>query len=406
MQEKSKAMDINEECCTESKSTSRWPVKLRSLYWVLSLGTLGMGLGCDSSSFVPSRPPELATSTTSPYNSAPAAAPSAAAAGTSVAATEVVLAVPKTARARMVELLLARPPELDRSYLEQFLRRYSGLKKCAFRAVKPQDAPMTPEHYASEIRAAANRSTGALVLEPIDSPEVLDALREAVSRGLGIVLLDSPLPATPPAKFYPYVTFDGFTEAAKQIVQIVAEDAKSMRLPADGTILLLENREKDHYSRYRLESITDALKAAGRAYDQVSFGGLQEGAGQAVLGHLEAHPKVTIILADDEFGVAGAFEAKQKWLRKNHAGFAIAGYAACDARMADEVKRNVQGLADRNIEGYAQKVVQIAVDLMEARPVSEGNIVNIPIVHTPPPLAPPPVTPKPTSAERKAVGER
>jgi ABC-type sugar transport system substrate-binding protein len=291
----------------------------------------------------------------------------------------------------LVELLLARPAGLDRSYLEQFLRQQSGIKKCAFRVVSPKDSePLSPEQLASEIRTAVNRSTGALILEPVDVPEVREALREAESRGLGVILLDSPLPATSPGKFYPFVTFNGFAEAAKQLVETVVDDARVMRLPTDGTTLVIENRDKDFYSRDRLESITAALKAAGRAYDLESFDGEQKRATEVVLRYLGTHPKLTVILADHDLGVIGAFEAREQWKKTNHSTFAIAGYAACDVRLSDHVKHNVQGLVDRNVEGFARKALQNAADLMEGNPVPERTVVDVRLVHTPPPFFPPP----------------
>ena len=130
-----------------------------------------------------------------------------------------------------------------------------------------------------------------------------------------------------------------------------------MRLPADGTILVIENRDKDFYSRDRLESITSALKSAGRAYDLVSFNGEQKGATEVVLEYLKTHPKLTVIISDHDFGVVGAFDAREQWKKTNKNMFAIAGYAACDARLDDNMKTRVQGLIDRNVEGYARKAL-------------------------------------------------
>ncbi|MGA9924021.1 MAG: sugar ABC transporter substrate-binding protein [Isosphaeraceae bacterium] len=360
---------------------------------VLGIAALGVLPGCDSTSFVPSRPPELSPSPTAAAKTSgaapspwvpPATTTPAAAAGTKTPATPTVV------RARLVELILARPASLDRSYLEQFLRRETGIKKCAFRVYPRDNQPVSPVQLAGEIRTAANRSTGALILEPVDVPEVREALREAESRGLGVVLLDSPLPATSPGKPYPFVTFKGFAEAAKQLVETVADDARVLRLPADGTTLVIENRDQDSYSRDRLESITSALKAAGRAYDIVSFDGEQKGATEVVLEYLKTHPKLTVILADHDFGVAGAFDAREQWKKTNKNIFAIGGYFACDVRLTQRVKDHVQGLVDRNVEGYARKALQVALDLMDGKPVPERALVDVRFIHTPPPFIPPP----------------
>ena len=305
MRETLKATNNHDADWSRTKCTSRRPCVPPSLYLMLGIAALGVVPGCGSNSFVPSRPPELVSTPAAPARAANAAS---SAAGTPVAAAGAKPYPTAKARVRLIELLLARPPGLDRAYLEQFVRRYAGIKRCAFRTVKPKDEqPMTPEELAREIRTAANRSTGAILLEPIAAPEVTDALREAESRGLGVVLLDSPLPATSPGKLHPFVTFDGFAEAGKQLVETVFEDARLMRLPAEGTTLVLENRTRDYYSRDRLESITAALKAAGRTYDLVSFDGDQSGASQVVLNYLAEHPKATVILADHDFGVVGSY---------------------------------------------------------------------------------------------------
>ncbi len=356
---------------------------------VLGIAALAVLPGCDSNSFVPPRPPELSGSPTAASRT-PGAALSPAAA-TPAAAGGAKSPAAATARTRLVELILARPASLDRSYVEQFLRRETGVKKCAFRVVSPQDdEPMSPGQLASEIRAAANRKTGALILEPVDAPEVREALREAESRGLGVVLLDSPLPATAPGKPYPFVTFQGFAEAGKQLVATVAEDARVLHLPADGTTLVVENRDKDFYGRERLESITNALKAASRAYDLVSFDGDSNEAAKLVQEYLKTHPKLTVILADHDAGVTGAFDAREKWGRTNKQMFAIGGYFACDARLSQHVKESVQGIVDRNVEGYARKALQVALDVMDGKPVPERALVDVRLIHTRPISTSPP----------------
>ena len=358
MEETLRAMDINAAGWDKSRKSPRRRGILPAPCLVLGIAALGVLPGCDSTSFVPSRPPELSGSPTAAARTSgaalspsvpPATTTPAAAAGAKSPATPTV-------RARLVELILARPASLDRAYLEQFLRRETGIKKCAFRVVSPKDdEPLSPGQLASEIRTAANRSTGALILEPVDVPEVREALREAESRGLGVVLLDSPLPATSPGKSYPFVTFNGFAEAGKQLVETMADDARVLHLPADGTTLVIENQDKDLYSRDRLESITSALKAAGRAYDIVSFDGEQKEAAKLVLEYLKTHPKLTVILADHDAGVAGAFDARELWVKTNKNLFAIGGYFACDVRLTPNMKGRVQGLVDRNVEGYAPR---------------------------------------------------
>ena len=252
------------------------------MLWVLALAS---SPGCDSSSFVPSRPPELVNS---PVVSAPTSGAASSSAARPVAPAGVKTAATTDGRSRVVELILARPADLDRSYLELFLRRDTGFKKAAFRIVSPKEGESMSrtEVLASQIREAAKRSTGVVMLEPADVPEVREALRDAEAKSLPIVLLDSTLPASSAGKPYPFVTFKGFNEAAKQLVETVFDDARILHLPADGTTLVIENRDKDSYSRDRLESITAALKAAGKNYDTPDLRGPAEGGGRS-------HPAVS-----------------------------------------------------------------------------------------------------------------
>jgi ABC-type sugar transport system substrate-binding protein len=335
-------------------------------------------------SFVPPRPSELAAPATS---TAPSASPSPA----SAAGASRSPAAPKAA-ARLVELILSQPPDMDRLYLEQFLRRDSGIKKCAFRSVKPdKEQPKTPAQLAQEIRAAANRGAGAVILEAIDAPEVRDALREAGARGTAIVLLDTPLPSPSPGIKYPYVTVEGFTEAGQEVVQTLIEEAKRFGRPADGTALVIHNTHQDFYSRRRFESITGALKAAGRAYEIMEFDGDQQAVTDRVYDYLKSHPKLAILLADEDFGLGAAFHGRLRWLKEdNHPVPVVGGYAANDARLDLLVKERVSAMADRNVEGYARAALQLALDQMGGKTVPERVALEMPIVYHHPDVYPSP----------------
>jgi ABC-type sugar transport system substrate-binding protein len=258
------------------------------------------------------------------------------------------------------------------------------LKKCGFR-VSGHDLkmPMTPIQLAEAIRAAASRSTGGLIVEAIDAEEVRAALHEAESKGLPIVLLDTPLPSSVPGKYYPSVGFTGFTEAGKQIVDTVTEDARELRLPEGAPVLILEYGEKDHYSRQRLESLTTALKAAGRTFEVLGFDGDQKGALATATTYLKDHPKTTIILSDYDFGIAGSFQAFSDLWKANRRIIVRGGYAALDARHDDLIIQMTEALGDRNIEGYARKVLELVIDLMEGRPTPERVELPIRFVRNP-----------------------
>ncbi len=396
MGETLRRLGIDPSARGSSQQRARWPGQLPGPCLLLGIAALAALPSCDSNAFVPARPPELITAppsvATNPGKGASSSVPTTPRPGAEALAKTT--AIP-TARARLVELIQARPTDLDHIYFEQILRRETGARRCAFRVANMiDDKPLSPEQVASEIRTAANRSTGALILEPVDVPDIREALHEAEAKGLKIVLLDSPLPSSSPGKPYPVVTYKGFAGAAKQLVESMASDVKTMQLPADGTTLVVENREKDFYSRDRLESITGALKAAGRTFDTVSFNGDQKEATQVVLDYLKTHPQLTVVLADQDLGVAGAYDARDQWI-KTHTStfFAVGGYYACDARLILPMKARVQGLIDRNVEAYARRALEVALDLMDGKAVPERVLVDVRFHPNPHPYLP-------TSAER------
>jgi ABC-type sugar transport system substrate-binding protein len=282
-------------------------------------------------------------------------------------------------------LILAQPPTEDRRYLVQFLRRDTGVQKYAFRAVLPEsDQPLTPEQLARAIRTAASRSTGGLIVEAIDAPEVRDALREAESKGLPVVLLDSPLRSTSLPKPIPYVTRQGFVEGGKKMVEAVIADAQLLRLPSDGTALVLESREQDFFSKECLESMTNALRASGRPFEILVHDENQTQASEQLKSYLESHPKVTMILADREVGLASAFGVREMQRKQGRSTFVLGGYAACDVRLDMLHKRGTEAIVDRNSEAYARKALRILLDQIEGRTVPERNEVDLPFIHNVP----------------------
>src|SRR5271157_3410999 len=117
MEENWRAMDINTAGWDKSRKSPRRRGILPAPCLVRVIAALAVLPGCDSTSFVPSRPPELSGSPTAAARTSgaalspsvpPATTTPAAAAGAKSPATPTV-------RARLVELILARPACLDRA---------------------------------------------------------------------------------------------------------------------------------------------------------------------------------------------------------------------------------------------------------------------------------------------------
>jgi hypothetical protein len=83
---------------------------------------------------------------------------------------------------------------------------------------------------------------------------------------------------------------------------------------------------------------------------------------------LRSHPNTIIILFDDDYGLVAANMARRNWIDNGHREVVLAGYAACDIRLDIITKGRAAALADRNIEGYARRALQLAVDQIEGKP--------------------------------------
>ncbi len=230
------------------------------------------------------------------------------------------------------------------------------------------------------IRKAADRMTGCLIVEPLDDTEVRKALFEAGSKGLPLVLLDTPLPSFPPAKPYPCVTFTGFAGAGKAIVKILKDDAAQLKLPSGGMALVVENRQKSVHSRPRVESLTGALKAAGLAYEVVTFDGEAKEAAEVVTKHLDSHPAVTMIIGEDDFSMEGIHRVRSERKKQGKPEVVAGGYAACDERANPAVRQGSEVLADCSMLGYSRKALQVALDLMDGKPAPERVEIEMPLV--------------------------
>jgi ABC-type sugar transport system substrate-binding protein len=345
---------------------------------VLVLTILWGGTGCDSLSFTPEKPGELASPKATARLSAPAA-PAASTEASKGSRTGAPVPVKRSApAARRIELILSQPPNIDRLFLEQFLRRDSGVKKCAFRSIKPEKSePMSPAQIAQVIRSAANRGAGAIVVEPIDAPEVRQALHEAESKGVAIVSLDRSIPSSSPGKPYPLLTFKSFTEPGKKLIDAAIEEARMLGFPADGTILLIRNSLKDEYSDRRYNSLVGALKGAGRKFEELTIQP-DDTSKAAVEAFLRAHPNTIIMLYDEDYGLTAAHDARRKWVESGHREVVLAGYTACDIRLDLLVKGRSAAIADRNVEGYAREALRLALDQIEGKAVPDVLEVEVP----------------------------
>jgi hypothetical protein len=326
--------------------------------------------GCDSASFVPPKPPELNEPVKSDIM--------ATSGGTGAASTLLDPSVGKHASssARIVELILARPPDSDRALFDQVLRIELAKVLIPLRLTRPDSQkPSSPEDLAGAIRAAVGRGVGGLVVEPSDEAVVIDALYDAIDKRIAVILLDRTVPARG-GKLIPWVEFTAFANVGRQIVAAVLEADRDQKPSRTGRIVLLHHRSDDFYLERAFKSLLGPAQAAGKPIELLEFEGDVEQGDAALRKSREANPEINILLADDMVGINAGFRAHVERTDSGRPGFILAGYTPNDYRVVTFLER-IFALGDRSIGLYASKTSQAIRNLMEAKPV--GDVVEVPV---------------------------
>ena len=126
------------------------------------------------------------------------------------------------------------------------------------------------------------------------------------------------------------MTLTGFAECSKQLVAAALEDARHLGLPSDGTVVLVQNRLVDSYSKPRQESIRTALKDSGRVFHVLEFDGGRSEANAMLVDYLKAHPKACVILTEEDYGLGAAVDLHRARSEPGPPPFVLAGYASYD----------------------------------------------------------------------------
>ena len=177
------------------------------------------------------------------------------------------------------------------------------------------------------VRQAVADGASALVVVPGDAPGLAEALVEAESKKVPVVLLGRPLPAPPGKPPFTVVVPGSFDEMARKIVATTLEDAKKVGRPADGSALILADRDTDYFSPDRVVALKAAAVSAGLSkVDTISFDGTKtDGAFNAVLEAIKTHPDVAIVVGENDEALYGALKARGHL--KGKPEFFVGGFA-------------------------------------------------------------------------------
>jgi len=356
--------------------------------WVAISCVAGLlvALGCDSMSFVPPPPPELANPAQTSAG-AVSTAPVVSNAGSTKApvfssAGHIDGVGRLTGGGTFVELILVNAPTQERAYLAQALRRDLGRAKMLLRYTKPEPGQkLSSEQMAAAIRTAIGRGSAVLLVEPIDDRTVLDLLYEAQSRGMKVLLLDQPIPPRG-GKPIPVLCYQSFSKPGRQIVEAVLEAAKLTHSLNDGRIVVFRNRSTDAYSADRLASLTEPLKAAGLKYEILDFEGDANAAKEVLTSSLAVPPRISIVLAQDDDGFAASHEILRQRIKQGKPEFLLGGYSAYDIGGSTDTVNKATAFCDSSLEAYASKTFQTVRNLIEGKVVADRTEVPVVFHHT------------------------
>jgi ABC-type sugar transport system substrate-binding protein len=249
-----------------------------------------------------------------------------------------------------------------------------GKAKLSFRLVKPEpDESSISGRLIEAIRSAV--AGDALIVELDDDPAYMESLYDADARGVVILALDRPLPARG-NKLHAWISYESLAGAGQRIVQAVLEGARLFHYSTKDRVVVIENRTPHRYRAERIAALTDALRAAGRSYETVSFERDGDAASQALEKALSTGPRVAIVLAEEDTGLFAAQQKSVVQRDQKRPEFVLGGFLSYDIRTPGD-RRNITAFGDLSVDEFAVKAFQTVQRLMEAKAIPEKTEVPI-----------------------------
>jgi ABC-type sugar transport system substrate-binding protein len=311
--------------------------------------------GCNSGSFLPPPPPEL----------------------------DAALAPREQRPVTIVSVIFAGPDKEYRRLIAHQAMQEMGRAKASIRCeyLQPGDPA---EVQAQAIRDAINRNSAAIVVEPVDSPKVVQALSAARDKRVKVVLLDGTVTTPSDGKPFPRVTFGSFKKAGRDIVQGARKEAARLKLDPKSPALLLIRAERDAHSSDRVESLKNALKDAEIPLDgTLEFGADIDEAKNQLKAMLSKH-RVGYVLADEDHGMDIAYEVLAEQHKEGKPTYLTAGYISYDSGLNHFAVNNCAALVDRNLLGLSRKAIETAIALTKGKSVPETIEVPLPFIEAGP----------------------
>jgi ABC-type sugar transport system substrate-binding protein len=364
------------------------------------LATMTEIWGCDSGSFVPPPPEELAES---------------AGSTASDSASGSVGGPMEPVGARTLEVFLDRCSSDVADILKSAARAQAGLDvvKLDINVLGEGDLPT---QQVEVVRAALVRHPLAVVVEPVIPPDgrLAAVLSEARSDGVPVVVLNRPLASdqgtasdgnVPKAAVGTSATQPGardgatamrqapsplvvvktspFISSAAQLVASAVRNAANARMDPGGGAVLLINTLGDPSVSERVAALRTALKDAGIAkIQEVPFSKDSEAGSKVLTAKLQADPKLVLVFAVDSLSSLAGREVVIKVVLDRP--FILAGYASDDTYANSTRMGDFAAIAIYSPAKLLRKAMSTAVALARGRDLPALVEVPIEIVDSPP----------------------
>jgi ABC-type sugar transport system substrate-binding protein len=221
----------------------------------------------------------------------------------------------------------------------------------------------------------AARGVSALIVEPNDSSEVAEALNDARAAGTYVVLLERAVTSRDPTKPLARVHFSPLDEPFRLLVAAARKEVQASSLPDDGTVILLVHARPGPGAGEVIAAMRKALAGAGlKPAEEINYDGTTESGKSVLLSRIEPDPKVTLVLAHENYGLESAIQTLSSLKTKR--SLIIAGCLSID-RVFTNLVDMVSAVVDRNQSRLARQALRTAASL--ARGENTPTEVEIPL---------------------------
>lgn len=252
----------------------------------------------------------------------------------------------------------------------QICRQEAGQAKFLFQLARAE----SPDKQAELITKLAAEGVAGMIIMP-DQPETLTTvINDAAAKGIAIVLLDRAVPGVEGKATF--LTTNDMAIPAKEIVKSALEDAKAAGFPPEGPAVVLVNNSAAGSVNLRLKALADAAKSAGlTVLPEISFTNSSDQAAKLLAELFEKEPKIAMVLADDDIGLAASqmYRTKLRPLGK----YVSAGFGTGEGSLSTVKQGEHTSIGDLNTNLFAKRAIRTLEQKISGKVIADR--VEIPV---------------------------